>query len=170
MSYYPPEGNTPTESGWFDIPQGQSTLVDAARARTYSAQFKEKAQGFFSLLVADSADEEKSYLRGLQIIYLLGLEDLVTPYWNDSSSLFEQLDTRIDGIVSMEELKGASQAQESFSKLCERLLLESSVSNSTVSLVREEVEALGPLSTLAKSCVYYYIILGELSNAGGVVV
>ena len=166
-----PEGFLPeNNSGWFDIPSGQSSLVDAARSRSYSSQFSTKADAFFLSLVTDNTDAENKYLRGLQIIHFLGLLDLITPYWSQATELVDNLGTKLANIVTLQELKSLSETHKDFSKFCERIIEDTSIDSTLITITNEETASLGTLQALAKGCIYYYIILGELSNAGGLMV
>jgi len=149
-NYTDPALEAAAATGWFDIPVGESTLVDSARARSYSNSFSEKSSETFSLLTTTTSAEDK-YLRGLQIIYLLGMEDLITPYWTESTSLFERLGEKIVGAVSLEDLKSTSSQHEEFSRFCENLIKNSNVAINLPFLVREETEDLGELKSIARS-------------------
>ena len=164
---YYPQPELELNTGWFDIPEGESTLVDAARAKSYSDSFATKADEFFSGLVSDTA-EDAGYLRGMQILYLLGLLDLIEPYWVNSEPVTSRLQDPISGYVSLEYLKTQSSNHEKFSTFCERLIKDSTIDNSILSIVEDETQDLGLLRHVAKGCSYYYIILGELSTSGGV--
>ena len=165
--YTDPALEAEAATGWFDIPVGESTLVDSARARSYSDSFSEKSSDTFSLLTTTDSVEDK-YLRGLQILYLLGIEDLITPYWTESTSLFERLGEKIVGAVSLEDLKSTAAKHEEFSRFCENLIKDSNIESNLSFLVREETEDLGDLKSVARSYLYYFIVLGELATSGGV--
>lgn len=164
---YYPQPELELNTGWFDIPEGESALVDAARSKSYSESFATKADEFFSGLVSDTT-EDSGYLRGMQILYLLGLLDLIEPYWINSEPVTSRLQDPIAGSVSLDTLKTYSSNHEKFSTFCERLIKDSTIDNSIVSIVEAETLDLGPLRYVAKGCSYYYIILGELSTSGGV--
>ena len=165
--FYYPQPELELNTGWFDIPEGESTLVDAARSKSYSDSFATKANEFFSGLVSD-ASEDAGFLRGMQILYLLGLLDLIEPYWINSEPVISKLQDPISGSVSLDSLKTQSSSHDKFSTFCERLIKDSTIDNSILSIVEEETQDLGPLRYVAKGCSYYYIILGELSTSGGV--
>ncbi len=107
-------------------------------------------------------------LRGLQLRYMFGLEDIALAYWDDAEAQKESLRTEIINSVRVEDLISKSEVFEEHRTRLKMVIQNSKITNDIIEVVRTAVAGLGDLSGLLEAILYYYIILGEANSAGGV--
>ena len=155
-------------SNWALEPDKKSPLRDAVVAESYSASLKTSSDAIFGELNSTSTSNTGSYMRGLQLLYMFGLEDIALAYWDDAEAQRVALRTEIDNSVRVEDLISKSEVFEEHRVKLKILIQNSKVPNDIIDVVRTAVEGLGELSGLLEAILYYYIILGEANSAGGI--
>lgn len=157
--------------GWFDVPSGDSRIVKYTRSKEYSEDFKAITDKFFgSLMVNPTEHSTEPYTRGFQILYLLGLDSLVTPYWDNMDSIIQLMKNDIPDTKSLEQLKELGPEHSIYAKRTESIIKESKIDNTIIDIVNQETEGIGGLRDTAKGLLYYYTILGETASSGGTTV
>tara|TARA_B100000131_G_C18078215_1_gene597202 strand:- start:953 stop:1474 length:522 start_codon:yes stop_codon:yes gene_type:complete len=155
-------------SNWALEPEKKSPLRDAVVAENYSVSLKSSSDAIFGELNSSSTSNTGSYLRGLQLLYMFGLENVALAYWNDADAQREILREEIDNSVRVEDLIAKSEIFEEHRVKLKMVIQNSRIPNDIIDIVRAEVSGLGDLAGLLEAVLYYYIILGEANSAGGV--
>ena len=164
-----PDGGSNTDvSTWALEPDNKSLLRDAVVAESYSVALKTSSDAIFGELNLNSTSNTGSYMRGLQLLYMFGLEDIALAYWDDAEAQKEALRTEIINSVRVEDLISKSEVFEEHRARLKMVIQNSKITNDIIEVVRTAVAGLGDLSGLLEAILYYYIILGEANSAGGV--